>query len=164
MPPTPSEIQRRPVARRAPDQVGGAAYGEDRTIEVTVSSAELLAIRATPKSCVPAPGAGLMNEFVSAVAIADNGTAYVVGTNDLQFRYKDGSGDLISQIIDTAGLLDSTSDIMSQVMPLATDAKTPKADCENQPIVLHNVGAGELTTGTGVLRLKIRYRVWVTGW
>ena len=98
------------------------------------------------------------------IFIADNGTAYVVGTNDLAVRYKDGSGDVISQTIDTAGLLDQTTDILTQVMPIATDIKTPKADCENQPLVLHNTGASEFTTGTGTVRCKIAYRVWQTGW
>lgn len=162
--PTPTERVRRPMVFDAAPKAGRTAYGEEATAEVTVSSAELLALRATPKTLVPAQGAGTIAEFVSALVIADNGTAYVVGTNDLQIRYKDGSGDLISQIIDTAGLLDQTTDIMTQVGPLATDSKTPKADCENQPLVLHNVGAGELTTGTGVLRLKVRYRVWRSGW
>lgn len=132
--------------------------------EVTVSSAELLALRATPKTLVAAPGAGKVLQFLSAILIADNGTAYVVGTNDIAIRYKDGTGDIISNTVDTAGLLDQTVDIMTQVLPLITDSKTPKADCENMPLVLHNTGAGELTTGTGVVRVKINYNVWTTGW
>lgn len=135
-----------------------------RVREVTVSSAELLALRATPKTIVPAPGAGKMNVFHAAVFIADNGTAYVVGTNDLAFRYASTTGDVISQTIDTAGLLDQTTDIMSYVGPVATDSKTPKADCENTTIVLHNTGAGELTTGTGVVRVKCWYSIVKTGW
>lgn len=141
--------------------MGGATFC---TREVTVTSAQLLALRATPVTIVPAPGAGKVAEFVGGLAIADNGTAYVVGTNDIALRYKDDSGDLISQTVDTAGLLDQTSDIMTTLLPVTADSKTPKADCENQPIVLHNTGAGELTTGTGVLRVKVTYRIWKTGW
>lgn len=135
-----------------------------RVREVTVTSAELLALRATPKTIVPAAGAGKANIFHSAVVIADNGTAYVVGTNDLAFRYNSTTGDIVSQTIDTAGLLDQTTDILSQVGPIATDTKTPKADCENTPIVLHNTGASELTTGTGVVRVKCYYSIITTGW
>ncbi len=137
---------------------------DDRVVEVTVSSAELLALRATPKTIVPAPGAGQMNVFKEAVVIADNGTAYTVGSNDMAFRYTSTTGDILSQTIDTAGLLDQTTDIMTQVMPVTTDSKTPKADCENTPIVLHNTGAGELTTGTGVVRVKCWYSIVKTGW
>lgn len=162
--PTPSERTRRATVQEATPQYGASAYGVDRMVEVTVSSAELLALRATPKTLVPAPGVGKMNEFVSMIAIARNLVAYVVGTNDLQVRYKDATSDLISQILDTAGFMDQVVDIMSQVLPLATDSKTPKADCDNTALVLHNVGGSELTTGTGTLRLKIMYRVWQTSW
>jgi hypothetical protein len=137
---------------------------DERVVEVTVTSAELLALRATPKAIVPAAGAGKMNVFKSAVLIADNGTAYVVGTNDLAFRYASASGDIVSQTIDTAGLLDSTSDIVSFAGPIATDTKSPKADVENTAIYLHNTGGSELTTGTGVVRVKCWFSVTKTGW
>lgn len=144
--------------------LGTIIQGVQRMAEVTVSSAELLALRATPKTLVAAPGAGLMNVFHGALIIADNGTAYVVGTNDMAIRYASTTGDIISQTIDTAGLLDQTTDIASWTEPVTTDSKTPKADCENQPLVLHNTGAGEFTTGTGVVRVKIYYSVITTGW
>lgn len=135
-----------------------------RVKEVTITSAELLALRATPKAIVAAPGAGKMVVFHSALVIADNGTAYVVGTNDIAFRYASTTGDIISQTIDTAGLLDSTSDIVTYAGPIATDSKSPKADVENQPLVLHNTGASELTTGTGTVRVKCWYSITKTGW
>lgn len=138
--------------------------GARQFAEVTVSSAELLALRATPKTLVAAPGAGKMLVFHDAMIIADNGTAYVVGTNDFAIRYNNTTGDIISQTIDSAGLLDQTTDIMSYVGPIATDSKTPKADCENTPLVLHNTGAAEWTTGNGVVRVKIYYSVVTTGW
>lgn len=135
-----------------------------RVVEVSITSAELLALRATPKTIVPAAGAGKMNVFQSAVVLADNGTAYVVGTNDMAFRMNNASGDVVSQVVDTAGLLDQTTDIVSFVGPVATDTKSPKADVENTPIVLHNTGASEFTTGTGVVRVKCWYSVIKTGW
>jgi len=136
---------------------------DHRVAEVTVSSAELLALRATPKTIVSAPGAGKMVVFHSALVIADNGTAYVVSTNDMAFRHGT-AGDIVSQTIDTAGLLDSTSDIVSYVAADATDTKSPKADVENTALTLHNTGAGEFTTGTGVVRVKCWYSIVVTGW
>lgn len=147
-------------------KMGGSVTSpsDHRVAEVTVSSAELLALRATPKAIVAAPGAGKMVVFHSALVIADNGTAYVVSTNDLAFRMVGTAGDIVSQTIDTAGLLDSTSDIVSYVGPIATDSKTPKAEAENTALVLHNTGAGELTTGTGVVRVKCWYSIVVTGW
>jgi hypothetical protein len=144
--------------------LGSAIDGLIRMTEVVVSSAELLALRAAPKTLVAAPGAGKMLVFHGAVIIADNGTAYVVGTNDAAIRYVGTAGDIISQVIDTAGLLDQTTDIMTYVDPVGTDSKTPKADCENTPLVLHNTGAAEWTTGTGVVRVKIYTSIVTTGW
>jgi hypothetical protein len=133
--------------------------------EITVSSAELLALRATPKTLVAAPGAGKVLEYLGAILIYDaGGVGYTVGTNDMAIRYKDTTGDIISQTIDTAGFIDDTTDRMTQVLPIVTDSKTPKTDCENQPLVLHNTGAGEFTGGTGVIRAKVSYRIWTTGW
>jgi hypothetical protein len=132
--------------------------------EVSITSAELLALRATPKTIVAAQGAGKMIVFHQAVILADNGTAYVVGTNDVAFRMANTTGDIVSQTIDTAGLLDSTSDIVSFVGSIGTDTKSPKADVENTALVLHNTGASELTTGTGVVRVKCWYSVITTGW
>lgn len=40
-------------------------------------------------------------------------------------------------------------------------AATGAANCA---LVLHNLGAGEYTTGTGVMRVKCSYRQHVTGW
>lgn len=137
---------------------------DTRVKEVTVTSAQLLALRATPVTIVAAPGAGKMIVLLNALFIADNGTAYVVGTNDMALRYASTTGDIVGQTVDTAGLLDSTSDIATQAGPIATDNKVPKADCENQPLVLHNTGASEFTTGTGVLRVKCWYSITKTGW
>lgn len=141
-----------------------AIDGATRFIEVSISSAELLALRATPKTIVAAPGAGKMLVFHDMLVLADNILAYTVGANDFALRYKDTAGDIISQTIDSAGLLDQVVDISTQVEPIATDSKSPKADVENQPLVMHNTGAAEWTVGTGALRVKIWYSVITTGW
>ncbi|UCF48291.1 MAG: hypothetical protein JSU89_14165, partial [Myxococcales bacterium] len=39
--------------------------------EVEVTSAEILALNSTPKTLVPAPGAGKVLEFISAILILD---------------------------------------------------------------------------------------------
>lgn len=134
------------------------------SVEITITAAQLLAARATPIVVIAKPGPGRIIQFLGGMALAANGAAYVVGTNDLVLRYKDGTGKVISQVIDTAGLLDQTTKIMTQIMPVTVDSKVASTDCENQPIVLQNSGAAELTTGTGVLRLKLQYLTYKAGW
>jgi hypothetical protein len=144
--------------------IGGTADGSFRSAIVDITSAQLLAIRATPITLVAAPGAGKLLSLISGEIIANNGTAYVVGTNDLAVRYNNTTGDIISQTIDTAGLFDQTTDIVTHFEPLATDSKGPKADVENTPLVLHNTGAAEFTTGTGTARVLTLYSILTTGW
>lgn len=129
--------------------------------EVTVSSAEILALNATPKTLVAAPGAGKMLVFHSAVAILDyNSAAYagVGATEDLVIRYTDGSGAIASTTLETTGLLDATSDQLRTHKAIVTDL-TPVA---NSPLVL-NLLNGEVTTGNSPMRYKVFYSVISTG-
>lgn len=131
--------------------------------EVAISSAEILALRAAPKTIVAAPGAGKVLEFVSAMLLMDAGaSAYTESADNMQVRYKDGSGSVASGNIEATGLIDATGDTMTVVLP--TQAQAAKAACENQPLVLHNTGDGEYAAGDGAMRMKVAYRVHATGW
>jgi hypothetical protein len=137
---------------------------ELRWAEVAISSAELLALRATPKTLVAAPGAGYLLEFVGGVLFLDaTATAYVESAANLAVRYTDGSGAIVSQAIEATGFIDQTADTMTTMEP-KIDAIVAKTGCENKALVLHNTGAGEYTTGTGTMRVKCAYRIWSTGW
>lgn len=133
---------------------------------VAVSSAELLALAAAPKTLVAAPGAGKLLEFVAAVLLLDaTATAYAEngGGSNMAIRYTDGSGVIVSQDIEVTGFIDQTADTMTVALPKVNPI-TAKAGCSDKPLVLDNIGAGELVTGTGVLRVKVAYRVHETGW
>jgi hypothetical protein len=132
--------------------------------EVALTSPQILALRATPITLVAAPGAGKVLEFVGGVLILDaTATAYVESAANLAVRYTNGSGVKASQDIEATGFIDQTTDTMTTMQP-RIDAIVAKSGCENAALVLHNIGAGEYTTGTGVLRVKVMYRVWTTAW
>jgi len=132
--------------------------------EVAVSSAEILALRATPKELVAAPGAGKANVFLHATVLLDaTATAYAESAANLLVKYENGSGDAVSQVIEATGFIDQTTDQLTVGLPVI-DPIVAKAVAENKALVLHNNGAGEYTTGTGVLRVKIAYYVITTGW
>lgn len=142
----------------------GIADGVTRFAEVAISSAEILALRATPKTLVAAPGAGKMLEFGSLVLLFDaTATAYTESADNLLVRYENGSGDAVSDVIESTGFIDQTTDQMTVGIPIK-DPIVAKAVVENKPLVLHNNGDGEFAVGTGVLRAKISYRMWTTGW
>lgn len=132
-----------------------------RYAEVTISAAEMLALNATPKTLVAAPGAGKMLVFHGAVAILDyNSAAYagIAAGEDLAVKYTNGSGAAASTTLETTGFLDQTSDQIRTHKAIATDL-TPVA---NAALVLH-LASGEITTGNSPLRYKVWYSVVSTG-
>jgi hypothetical protein len=141
--------------------MGANGMGFTRYAEVTVTAAEVLALFATPKTLVAAPGAGLVLDFLGALLILDyGGTAYagIAAGEDLVVRHTDASGAIVSTTLETTGLLDGTADALRTLKRIVTDL-TPVA---NSPLVLHLL-TGEVTTGNSPLRIKVAYRVHATG-
>lgn len=127
--------------------------------EVSITPAQLKACRATPIELVPAPGAGYLNEFISATFIYDYAAAYTESADNLVARFTDGSGAIASTTLETTGLLDATSDQIRTFKAISTDL-TPVA---NAAIVLHNTGDGEFGGTGSPVRIKVAYRVHATG-
>ena len=129
-------------------------------VDVTVTSAELLALNATPKQLVPAPGANRALVFEGAVAYKAAGTAYagIAAGEDLSVKYTDGSGLEVGQI-EATGFLDQTTAQTRYGRPHAAasgnNSVTPVA---NAALVLHML-AGEITTGDTGIKLRVFYRV-----
>lgn len=126
-------------------------------IEVTITAAEMLALNASPKTLVPAPGAGKVLRFLGATAIYDfNSAAYagIGATEDLAVRFTDGSGAIVSTTLEVTGFLDQTTDQIRTHKPIVTDL-TPVA---NSPLVLHMLN-GEITTGNSPVRYIVDYEV-----
>lgn len=143
---------------------GLVADGATQVAEVAISSSEILALRATPKTLVAAPGAGKKLQFLSIDVYLDaTATGYVESSANLGVRYTNGSGVQVSDDIEATGFIDQTTDTATSGRAKA-DPIVAKSGCENQLLCLHNLGAGEYTTGTGVMRVKVRYAVWTTGW
>lgn len=141
---------------------------QENTIQyasVTITNAQLLAIRATPKELVAAPGAGKSLEFVSAVLFFDYTAAYTETTDNLAVKYENGSGVAASQTIEATGFVDATADTMTNCLA-SINTIVAKTGCENKALVLHNTGDGEYGGGdsANVVRVKVAYRVHTTGW
>ena len=134
---------------------------------VSLTNAQIKALRATPISMVAAQGAGTAIEFVSAVLILDVGANVLSETADnLQFKYINGTGVAVSQTVETTGFIDQTGDIATNALP-KIDVIATKAQCENVAIVLHNTGDGEFADNAAndtLMRVKVAYRVHTTNW
>ncbi len=126
------------------------------TADVTVSSAELLALNATPKQLVAAPGAGKAHILVDAqFHLPYNSAAYagIAAGEDLEIRYTNGSGQLVATV-ETTGFLDQTASQDRHIYPAAAAAITP---VDNGALVL-DLAVGEITTGNSPLKVRVRYR------
>ena len=143
------------------DIAGQAPAIEKRYARIRVTSAEILALNATPKVLAPAPGAGKFLVLTDAsIALDATATAYagVASGEDLVIRYTNGSGTIVSTTLETTGFIDQTTDQVRTFKAIATDY-TPAV---NAPLVLHLL-AGEITTGTGELIVNIEYAIHETG-
>lgn len=129
--------------------------------DVTVSTAELLALNTTPKQLVAAPGAGNILVLELAQLWLDyNTTAYdgIAAGEDLSIKYTDGSGAEVAQI-EATGFLDGTADETRTVRPGSTAVQPVAAAA----LVLHML-VGNIATGNSPLKVRTWYRVLPETW
>ncbi len=129
---------------------------------VSLTNADIKALRATPKTLVAAQGANKVIELVSAALELVAGTEVLTeSADDMAVRYTDGSGAIVSQAIEATGFLDQAADTMSNAQP-KIDAIVASADGQNKAVVLHNTGDGEYAgnaTADATMTVKVAYRV-----
>lgn len=137
-----------------------AAQSAIQFVDVTVSSAELLALNATPKQIVAAPGAGLAIILESVVAYKAAGTAYagIAAGEDLAINYTNGSGLELLEI-ETTGFLDqATAQTRHASAFRAASGIASITPAANAALVIQLL-VGEITTGNSPLKLRVYYRV-----
>lgn len=132
------------------------------SVTVTVTSAQLLALNATPQTILSARGAG-MAIIPKRVAIRHAaGTAYagIAAGEDLVLKYTDGSGAQCSSVIETTGFLDQTT---AQIRVANGPASTGTTAGDVTPVanaaVVLALLSGEITTGDFDLIVKMWYDV-----
>ncbi len=145
------------AAAAADFRADAAEFAGMSSVDVTVTSAQLLALNATPKTLVAAPGAGKAIIFEGAVLHLDyNSAAYagIAAGEDLSFKYTDGSGVEVATC-EATGFLDATADEARYVRPADVAGFEPTA---NAALVLHML-TGEITTGNSPLKVRVYYRI-----
>ena len=140
-------------------------FEKGRTVVKTITSAQLLALNATPVTVIPAPGADLMIKINSWVARHGTGTAYsgIASGEDLVLKYTNASGAIAATAIESTGFLDqATAQIrLAKALSGSGAAASTPADITpvaNAAIVLHLL-SGEITTGNFDLELFVEYDI-----
>ncbi len=136
----------------------GAATGYTlgNSAVVTISSAELLALNATPKQIIAAPGANLAIIPRKWLVRHAGGTAYagIAAGEDLSLKYTDGSGAKAAADIETTGFLDQ---VTAQIRT-AGGISASVAPVANAAVVAHLL-SGEIITGDFDLEVLVYYDV-----
>ena len=130
---------------------------------ITLTTAQVNALRATPIAIIPGMGAGTWIELISAVvSYRYVTTAFTVGADeDLVIEYADGTDATAS--IETAAFLDQADDeirFYPNVLAAGADAEASI----NQGLQVFNTGTGETADGgTSEVDIRIIYAVYATG-
>lgn len=123
-------------------------------VNVTLSSANILAMNGTPVSLIPAPGAGkvIVVDHISLKMVTTT-TQYANG-GAVELRYTDGSGAKVSADIAAAVITAGAATSYTSVRGVTTSL----TNVANSGIFITNATAAFITgTGSGVL--TIQYRV-----
>lgn len=134
-------------------EIGSAGLVRNAIRKVTLTSAQILALNATPITVLAAPGTGLTTIVRSVLAYKAAGTAYagIAVGEDLTLKYTNASGAIAAQI-ETTGFLDSAGALMAS-------AALPGGLVTTNAALVASMLTGEIITGTSDLILWIEYDV-----
>jgi hypothetical protein len=130
-----------------------------KSADVTITTGQLLALNATPKTLVAAPGAGYALVFEGAVLyMAYNSVAYngVAAGEDFAFKYTGTSGSTVATV-ESTGFIDQATNQLRYARP-AGAAINDCTPVDNAALVLHLL-SGEIATGNSPLKVRVYYRV-----
>ncbi|KKM61691.1 hypothetical protein LCGC14_1529200 [marine sediment metagenome] len=129
---------------------------------MTLTTAQVNALRATPIIIVPAQGANTIIKLVSAMITYDYASAaFTVGADeDFVIEYADGTDTTAS--IESTAFLDQADDEV-RYYPNSLAAGADLEASINQGLQIFNTGTGETADGGGEVDIRITYRVYATG-
>jgi len=134
-----------------------------RYANVVVTNAEIIALRATPKTLVAAQGAGTMIELVSATLQLNYGgtNVFTESSDNMIINYVDASGVAATGAIEGTGFIDATADAFTTVLAIPVVNGTT-AQVVNTPLILDNTGNGEYAGNAAednTMSVFVAYRV-----
>jgi len=124
-----------------------------RVTEVTIATAAVKTLNATPVDVIPAPGAGYGIQLLGVEVFLDYATtAYdgIAAGEDLTLKYTNGSGAVLATV-ETTGFLDASADALAWAPGVAATIAA------NAKVVAHML-AGEIATGDSPITIRAKWR------
>lgn len=124
----------------------------------TLTSSQLLNLRATPVQIIPAPGSGYVSiPFLIYMRLYAGTMSYGTLTTSLGLMIN-GTNMFPNQSMSTTFIGSSTDDFVYYVFTNDSSASgLSVSSCENQPIYIKNTGLIELTSGNGTLDVEVQW-------
>lgn len=139
---------------------GGAAVNEIQAVKVTLSSANIKAMKTTPVQTIAAPGAGKIIQVLQCMwSYTYGGTAYT-GGSAVQSLVEETSGKVLMNFNASAAgiLMTGTNSFITQGIVDTVNIVTPVALTANKAVMVTNTGS-DFATGNGTVDLYITYRI-----
>lgn len=137
-------------------------YSNQFTAKVSLTNANIKALRATPITLVAAPGANKIIVFDHALLKLNYGTDVLTESADnLAIKYVDGSGAAVSETIECTGWIDQSVDTYTNAIA-KKDAIVAASANVNKALVIHNTGDGEIggnATADSTVDIYVTYHI-----
>ena len=126
-----------------------ASTGVIKSATVTLTNANMLNLRATPIEVIPAVGAGDTVLILGGYLIFNYTGAYTESADNMELRFNNTTGTIISGVIEATGFVDATADafIPIPVVPTAVGLTVTAGELSNPSVVIMNTGSGEYGGG-----------------
>ncbi len=121
------------------------------SVRTELTNTQIINLRATPITIVPALGATKLVEFLSVTLRLNYGgtNGFTETSDNFVVRYTDESGVIVSDTIEMTGFIDQTADTITRGVPI-NDAIVVPGGAANAALVLDNSGDGEIAGNAGV--------------
>jgi hypothetical protein len=132
------------------------AVTQVKYVKVTATTGQLLAINATPKTIVAAPGAGFTTVIHRSLLVLNYNSAAYANNGVLGLYETNSAGALLTGTLTLASFLAQTADTMLELHPSAASATTGLTRLDNKAVVLTQA-AGESITGNSPVDVHCWY-------